>query len=258
MIVRIELFLALLSLLILGGNLTLDALDQQVSRREAQESVSDEYIHDTFQHLCSSDKIERKTAKQRIMEVGPKAIHPLLVLLRDLLSNSGAGCVTDKAGDGDKDIETSDKRDKPERSSRLKEDVIDLLVRLQAKEAVDLLVVVMLEDFHSSGMGRGVGLPGMRALIKLGCVGVPNLLEILETPETVTLSLPLKFQATDEQRQAIVRSQGPLIQTLIASVLGEIGDVRALPTLERLSTNISDENVIYFVKAINQIREKAK
>jgi hypothetical protein len=49
-----------------------------------------------------------------------------------------------------------------------------------------------------------------------------------------------------------------LIQTLIASVLGEIGDVRALPTLERLSTNISDENVIYFVKAINQIREKAK
>lgn len=223
-----------------------------------------------IRQLWSSDATERKVAKEKLLQLGTKSIKPLTDLMTDLVRNPSTKYGNGKnQKDFDEAFEQSRLGKTPEEKAnaiqsirdivinqRLMEDVCELLGSLHAQEAIPILIEAMEQEESVSGNWERMN-PPMEALVKIGSASVPKAIEALETAEPRESAVryadgttPSTFRrktniATDQARAALV--------------LGEIGDVRALPSLESfLRTTDNQWLMSYFEEAIKKIKKKNK
>ncbi|HEV8483807.1 MAG TPA: hypothetical protein VGV87_09685 [Blastocatellia bacterium] len=146
-------------------------------------------------------------------------------------------------------------------TARLRNDVIALLGELRAAKSAPLLVEIM-ENRIMDNLFEKMR-PEMTALANIGAAAVPYLISSIETAKQKALSVQFPDPRTDEERTRYVMTQTARTQLRAAMVLGEIGDPRGLPVLQRLLEPTSDLNLVrpetVVVKhAIKQIQDRAK
>jgi HEAT repeat protein len=148
----------------------------------------------------------------------------------------------------------------------LKGDIITLLGELKSEEALPILLRLMWRDLEVEMISkRPRWNNAMKALVTMGGVAVPTLIETLESAKSVANSVEYKdVQLSDGTGLTIqdqVEKNKRRIQTRAILVLGEIGDERALTTLERMLQGDSDllENQkVYLREAIEKLRDNIK
>src|SRR5207244_1786088 len=101
-----------------------------------QMPTKDEQATRAVKDLQSENESTRQYAKEKLLALGPSAIPPLLVILKELDSHRGY-IVPDDKREAKKLEEESLKR------GRLEYDVEELLGKLHAEEAVPLLIKIM-------------------------------------------------------------------------------------------------------------------
>ncbi len=196
-------------------------------------------LTDATKGLASDDETERKTARVKLLGMGQAAIPMLLNLLQSLTPTievcppgSNLPCQT-----GFRSVSNP--------KTRIRAEVISLLGQLHAVAAVPLLIKILgLYDIEGAGI-RYWG-PERDALIEIGSLAVPELLESLRMAE--------------EKRQTIRLDDGSVatfleIEIRILDVLGRIGDKRALEFFVKLKE--SNPNP-YFQSSLKEAEERIK
>lgn len=203
--------------------------------------------------LFSSVHAEREAAKERLLlGVGTPTVPQLLQLLRDLPVLEDARDDFDRPSP-DGSTENVEKLIKKyfgrrvgvqvklglstvlsaEIAWRLREDIFDLLGLIGDEQAVPLLIQIMENRETYTRLANFSG--EMRALARVGSPAVPRLIEAIETAEDRASSLPYVMSEPEEElRRGLVAERVAQVRARAARVLGEIGDLRALPVLERL------------------------
>ena len=234
-----------------------------------QQPATDEQTATAIKQLWSADETERQQGKDRLRQIGQKAIPELISLLKDLWQNPFPRYATGKEEEGEAAMEQARKAAKKhdskeiskivaklqgtEISSRLIEDACDLLGRVKAQETIPLFIDRLLRD-ENGNASKVYWTPAMTALAEIGSAAVPGLIEASETARERAASVKAAPSLRSEEG---IKWDTELIQTRAAMVLGKIGDARALPTL----TNLKCEDILmrYYVdEAIKSIFEKAK
>jgi HEAT repeat protein len=244
--------------------------------RAARAAQRDDAAAEAIQQLWSSNRNERTRAKARLLELGRLSVPALLALLQDLLDKSGQrySLGNEERGraalerwhhsvdTGDKDGAAQAYRDfsRWEITSRLREDAIFLLGALRAEEAVPLLIDIMAREEADSPLSRYEG-PEMVALEQIGSAAVPMLLEVLETPAKAERAPAGNAPSTASGGWALGQHGGHFeyfkARSRAAMVLGEIGDIRALPVLQDMLASNEDSLLAPYLKeAINRIRKR--
>ena len=188
-------------------------------------------------------------AKDRLTQIGSPSVKPLLDLFHDLVAHPGPRFLTGKEREGAEAIERYKNLSQTERlrgnmgeffsleiSSRLENDICEILGRLKATESIPMLIEIMvLRERGNSGdefLNRE-----MVVLVQIGSQAVAPLIEAIHTAEASAAASLLKIDlgalSTEEVKRSIQRD-AQSIKLRAATVLGEIGDVRALPVLESL------------------------
>jgi HEAT repeat protein len=238
-----------------------------------------------IQRLFSADYEDRLAATENIIRLGPQAVKPLLSLLEEVTRMNGRQYVSGKEKEGAKAYRRfleMDRNNDPEGlekakeehskldiTSRLKEDIIYLLGELKSEEALPVLIDWMWHAPYEVTVFSGSGKPrwndAMKALVRMGGVAVPSLIETLERAESIANSVEYNNVPLPDGAVRTIQDQAEenkrRIQTRAVLVLGEIGDERALPALERMLEKGSDRLEIredYVRDAIEKIRGKAK
>jgi HEAT repeat protein len=214
----------------------------QTARIQNQDDNS-HILTDAIKGFASDDEAERRTARATLLGMGQAAIPPLLSLLQSLMPtievcppDSNLPCRT-----GFISVSTP--------KTRLRSEVIALLGQLRAVTAVPFLIK-LLGLYDSEGAGIRYWGPERDALIEIGSLAIPELLESLRQAE--------------EKRQTIRmddRSVAPYleIEIRILDVLGRISDDRALDLLIKLKE--SNPNPYFqssLKEAEDRIKEKAR
>ena len=225
-----------------------------------QQQITGAYgrIELAIKQLESSDEGQRAGAKEALVQYGSTAIPSILRLL-DEIQRGRLGArepirryATSKEvegerayqryrravvdGDVKKQRRAADEFAKLEITSRLQDDACLLLGHLKAAEAIPALIEAMKHEQRFGEMPFW-SLP-MRSLVQIGTPAVPSLIELIErSPDTMIREARADedpAEADTAQKLVALRVAG--IQKTAAMVLGEIGDARALPILEDLST----------------------
>jgi HEAT repeat protein len=204
-------------------------------QKSVNQSQADKYI----ELLKSDDENQRQEGKRQLLQLGDPAIAPLLPLLDSLIKQQYQIWIYPKNQD---EREKLSKRHA--RQILLREDVIEILGRLHAREAIPALIYSIDERRISAKFMffvdvRGID-PDMAALIEIGSPAVTQIIQTIEGAEAGA--------KRNEDGGAAKRTQVKL-----AIVLGQIGDVRALPVLEELYEQRKDRHV---QRAIEQIKTK--
>lgn len=203
--------------------------------------------------LASKREGSRRAAIAKIVNLGSAAIPSLMNRLRELETLETDIPCTDEVGKGDSRSEQGipimpckelDRR--LNLLSRLRSDLIVLLGRLHAFEAVPLLIeLTALQE--SEGIRRYSG-PELGALIEMGPPAVPKLIDAINEIEEDRSAPVRRFSATTTFR----------IESRVAVVLGEIRDVSALPVLRELQRRNADEYLTpYLDEAIKKLTSKS-
>jgi HEAT repeat protein len=233
----------------------------------------DQKAQDYVNQLWSADNSVRQSAKVNLLNLGHRAVLPLIKLLEDMTRNpTKPRYATSKEAEGEaakRNIETipveqiSDymmRLKNLEINWRLEQDACELLGKLKAEEAIPILIERMqTREEHSAAIRLS---DEMLALINIGTVAVPSLIEAIETAELkansnyrpyTTISLETEEVRTREIKDKTNRTQIRAIRTL-----GEIGDERALPILERLLEDKDNQSLKIFLEyAIGRISKKS-
>ena len=216
---------------------------------EAQDDGTSTTIEPLIKKLYSTSDTERQLAKEKLAQIGVPSVNPLLKLLHGLVASPGPRFPTGKEREGAEAIERYKTLSSAERlrlspgeffsleiSSRLENDVCELLGKLKATESIPMLIEIMvLRERGNSGdefLNRE-----MVVLVQIGKRAVAPLIEAIHTAEASAAASLLKIDlgalSTEEVKRSIQRD-AQSIKLRAATVLGEIGDVRALPVLESL------------------------
>ncbi|MFY9570498.1 MAG: hypothetical protein WAV20_03730, partial [Blastocatellia bacterium] len=116
---------------------------------------------------------------------------------------------------------------------RLGENVFDVLGLIGDEQAVHLLIQIMENREFYTRLANFSG--EMKALARIGSPAVPRLIEAIETAEARAWVLPyIRSEPDGERRPGLVAERVAQVRARAARVLGEIGDLRALPVLEKL------------------------
>ena len=215
--------------------------------REKQENGDNvKILRRALSGISSENDSERAATKATLLRSGQEAIPPLLELLKALTPDidvcppgSNLPCTTLIFA------ETATHR-------RTRTDVILLLAEIRAVDAIPLLIKTMgLED--SIGFGFRYSGPEKKALVKIGVLALPELLDSLRQAE--------------ERRRGITQNEGRgpsylEIEVRIVDVLGDIGDDQELPALEQLKERTSNPIFVAAIKEaidkIDKIKNKSK
>lgn len=238
---------------------------------------ADKQVEQLIMKLSSAEDNERQMAKAELIQMGTRAVEPLMNFLEDLVKNPGPRYVTGKEQEGAKVAEqykiltiskqpTSEYRAELaalEISVRLKRDVYEILGKLKAIETIPTLIAIMQK--REAYNGDEFFNDEMSVLVEIGTPAVPHLIDTIEKAEATAASL-LQSTLLDESlnrekvRQMMMKRDAQLIKLRAAMVLGEIGDATALPVLNHLLTQeISDlEGSQYFVYRVKEAIEKIK
>lgn len=244
-----------------------------------QSITDDDGFTFAVKHLWSSDAGKRQIGKEEIVRLGPKVVPKLIALLEDIrllerirdnpekeyqLGEERVSRIWDHYIDlpvEQKNSETLMRVISPEIAWRLQNDVYELFGRLHSVEAVPTLIKIMEHEqiyFKLASMSGE-----MQALVKIGPPAVPHLIEAIETAEERAASIQFGgSQPTEEEKGRYIMSEAAKIRAKVARVLGEIGDVRAVPVLEKLLAASNELNSWrpdkpYIEEAINKIKEKS-
>ena len=224
---------------------------------------TDEWI----KRLCSEEKTERENAKKALIDRGSSSIPPLVSLLRCIIKRTmpefGVKQGKEEPDDAeecppDLIIEPSVVNMNPDVPTwQLKRDVIEVLGKLKAVEAVPLLI--KLEESEPARTRREKVNPVMSALVEIGPPAVDKLLEMLEDSISFVHSLEEErnsgtLEAQDYER-IISRNCG--FQATIILALGKIGEARSLLALNNMSKAPHEKALDYYLEeAIKTIKEK--
>ena len=251
--------------------LILDLASRHCVWAASQTQGADDSVTEAVKQLWVADAGERQFGKQRLLSLGSRAIPPLVSLLAELAENPLPRYIPGKERDA-ADIEErlnlavrsrNEKEfaelfrqySKLEIRGRLYDDVLALLVELHAEEAIPILIRFLRET--ATGLGTFSSEPTsneMTALIKLAPESVAFLVDALEI--SIAEDAPSSTEKLGVAPVAIKETPPP-IQARVSIVLGEIGDERALPVLERLLLTTQDTHLVERVKvAIEKIRQK--
>lgn len=230
-------------------------------------------IAQAIKGLWAAEEIEREAAKLSIIRLGQRAVPSLMAVLRDLQHDPTpryAPGREEEATRTDAEYRSLLAAGRTREASaaleqlmnlrvnwRLKRDVCELLGRLKAEEAISILIEAM-EDEDSIGSWE-ITSPPMHALIEMGGAAVPRLLEAMETAEARVFTRQSSSEPplSEEARTRIARIELFQIQARSSIVLGQIGDARALPVLERVLGSTNDSVLIPYLRgAIAKIRTK--
>ncbi len=228
------------------------------SEKYLQRSHSEKAIDDVIKKLWSGDDRDRVIAKNRLIELGTISITPLLALLRDLSENNeprfvigkekeGAELLKYFQGDG-KGItpQIAKKFSEIEITSRLQGDAIELLCRLKAEAAIPL-IIELLKDREPIYRKKT---QEKNALSCFGSLAVPKLIEAIEE-----VRMSSAFIAYQKNQQNNFVEGLYLLRLLI--VMQDIGDSRALGTLEKLLSETSDKHMRAFTwQTIRKIKTR--
>ncbi|MEN3331489.1 MAG: hypothetical protein V7641_854 [Blastocatellia bacterium] len=257
---RLKRFLAISGILTLafgsGGRLT-SYPQQRVSQdREVAGAIDD---------LWSANDEERQAAKEKLIQLGQASVQPLIDLLQDIITNPTARYLRGKemeASELDERLRSLPKESRREAvrlvnqlgelvvNWRLKSDICELLGRLRAEAAIPVLMK-MMETEDSIGSEERMN-PAMKALVRIGPVIFPRIIEAIETAESRAAATKFGFDHTPSE--FFIRAETVKIQARAAMILGAMGDTRALPILEELLNKNRDEELLRYVKeAIRQI-----
>jgi HEAT repeat protein len=215
-----------------------------------QGQTEDTAVNQAIKQLWSADEDERALGVKNLLSYGDKSIKPLLALLNDILENrSVRRYATGKEeeareisenyerlranGNRKEASEAISRLAKLEVSRRLITWSISLLAQLKAEEAIPVFIkFLQCCEPEPEGLREPTG-SGMQALIDMGSVAVPKLIEVLESPEG---------------RKKI----------RVIIVLREIGDIRAIPALENLKRTITDPYYLRIIdRALSQLKQKS-
>lgn len=245
-VLRLPVLTALLFILLTPG-IKASSLQEPASKKQATQYI---------EMLKSDDDTKRIEGKTQLLQLGDQSIAALLPLLDDLIKQQNKFWLYPE------DKEEWEKLERQiDRGKLFREDVMELLGRLHAREAIPLLIdsvdarrfriknIIRLNVFTIS--------PEMAALIEIGSPAVPQILHTIESAEA---------QAKREADEGVVTSTQLLFamdensatrtQIRLAMILGEIGDVRALPVLEELDKRRGHTTDIQVQQAITKIKAK--
>ncbi len=254
-------------------------------------STDAEQINAAIRKLWSFNDAERRDGIEEIARLGPIAAKPLSALLSDLIENHHPRFPTGKEDEGKKALERYIKsarsgRDEDEEAhnrvsklainSRLMQDAICLLGELKAEEGVPVLIRIMEGQAQNS---RGTGYE-MIALRRIGSAAVPYLIKAIEESharasevdwvifgyaielgEAEDESFPdQENQDTDEDDEAEIKEIAAIIRKKSLRVLGAIGDLRAIPFLEKLLDRTQDkfekEDIEEAIEKIKKVKKE--
>jgi HEAT repeat protein len=242
---------------------------------QQEEDRAQEYIR----QLKSEDESVRATAKNNLIQLGSKAVKPLIAFLEELINNPNPVYTPGKEKEGEQISEElkeelkklplqsgkltpetikrlGDQLMKVSIGGRLKYDVCQLLGEIHSAETVPILISFMLQQEPDDLFVKFN--PEMRALAKIGSPAVPALIQSIEEAEkriTAEKEKTSQLSLDDKQIQEFNIYENRYNQLRAVRVLGEIGDARALPVLENLLSKDDDK---YFQTLIKEAIEKIK
>jgi HEAT repeat protein len=226
---------ALLMLVVPACYLSLHIIQQQHAR-------SQDNISTILNRLQSRDDSDVAEARVELAAMGEQAIPPLLDLLRELV-NQNPGVLSLMQADAQEHrttIERSTKDLDDHTKSRVINDIYEILGQLHAAQAVPLLVSIMKKE-EIDNMIEGMT-PVMRALAEIGSDAVPALIQCLEEANTTLASARLRPpDLNDETRRRRLDWIEGRTQLRAILVLGNIGDKRAIPALEKVETSTENQ-----------------
>ncbi len=171
------------------------ALPYLVSR--PADVVQSDPVQSVIGQLSAADPDDRRTAKEKIIQIGAPAIQPLIAFLTDLMRDPH-----NRYANGTTETDFIDARERAERiqpsdagrqaaaarqlstmliNQRLKEDVCELLGRLRAESAVAVLIEAM--ESWPGGDSWENSNAAMEALQEIGAPAVPGIIEAVESAE---------------------------------------------------------------------------
>lgn len=255
------------AVLVLGGS------PAATGGHQSQGSRTPSQITELVGLLWSPDKVARDDAKRNLFRLGQASVIPLTDLLQDLIRREEPQFETGKEEEGRKFLERhyhqpSDASEiervmTVEVSWRIKQDIVEVLTRLKARDAVPLLI-----DSLNSGIQVGSAThehmrPEMEMLRQFGAIAVPELNKAIDTAEETVNGKPNNSTWTPEENRLYKLGQTQSRQAKLPMVIGEIGDDRSMPVLEHLLAQLRDKGdraytIMYIEKAITKIKEKNK
>jgi hypothetical protein len=223
--------------------------------------------------LWSPNEIERVEGVDELLEIGPASIEKLTSLLAELINDQRPRFVPGKEQEGERALqeyllsarrfysgdvdydETGDARGRVSTltmNSRLMTDVVYLLGELKAEQAISLLMVMVNRHWESNHLGFKFDTPDAAALVRIGAPAVPHLVKNLDEATVRGYGFgPLVYgwRVVVEDEQEDFDEEDPddeldrqthvgNVRLRVAILLGEIGDTRALPLLEKLLAEI--------------------
>ncbi|HKQ05771.1 MAG TPA: hypothetical protein VJ464_11610 [Blastocatellia bacterium] len=217
--------------------------------------------------LWSLNEKERGEGMDELLRLGPGSIEKLTSLLAELIHDQRPRFSPGKEQEGQRALdeylrsvrtfykEGTDYADtKPAKdrlnaltiNSRLMTDVIHLLAKLKAEQAVPLLMEMVNRHWEITHSGFIFQTPETIALEQIGAASVPQLVKNLDEDtirsfgfEPLVYGWRVVVEDEDEDepdpddeldRQTHIGN----VRLRVAAILGDIGDTRALPYLERL------------------------
>lgn len=212
------------------------AIPAQVRNRTI---ASQDTLRNALQGLRSRDETARQAAKEEIVHLGPPAIPLLVSLLEEIyqppdkkrfpVETESAGRRMQPLPQDSGEVGTADL----EITTRLTSDAVELLGRLRAVEAVPILIKLMKEPdvvvTHNWSINNT-----MRALIEIGPPAVPPLIDEIERVSAKISAAESDQKHTADEINVLIARTVARIQNKMVIVLGEIGDERAMPVLEKL------------------------
>jgi ABC-type transporter Mla MlaB component len=235
-------------------SLTMGLPQGSVSLRVIGQRVSDDSkVELAVKKLWSADTAEERAAMEALVHLGSGSVPQLVNVLEDVTNDpTSPHFATGKEKEGSEAFELYYSKPfgpKPgvsagqlaelEISWRLKRDILEILGRLRAEEAVPLLIRIMERRAIYSAIERMS--PEMNTLAQIGTAAVPQLIEAIETASQRSASVGFADPSLTEEEKTSLRSIETFkIQVRAALTLGEIGDARALPILRRLMEESND------------------
>jgi PBS lyase HEAT-like repeat len=230
-----------------------------------QARADQDRLAEAIDRLCSSSEQERQIAKEQITHFGTRAIRPLISRLEELTRYSHRSIPDgDVGGETELNLPSGSKEKRcytnPKTNWEVSSAVCELLGRLRAVEAIPPLLKIMENEVDIGGNITAMTFE-MQSLVAIGEPAVSQIIGFFESAESRAESI--KFGAPQPSREVQTRhrqAQAAIMRARAAAILGEIGDVRALPVLEeslRLSPAGAWRPDLQFIReAITKIKGK--
>jgi HEAT repeat protein len=213
-----------------------DAIAQQRSIRDAQAVAA-------IEGLWSADDETRQAAKQRLLDLGSDAAPRLAAFLKDLVEHRWLRFATEKQVEGAALLDAVP-RPRPasldglasvkrlDISARLRKDSAEVLGRLESGMAASMLIEKLLSDYD------GEASAAMQALTDMGSTVVPAIVEAIPRGEQrAALLYAEEARMSGKDLRWKIEWKRDIFQSRAATVLGRVGDVRALKVLTNLPTD---------------------